>query len=262
MKKIHSKKKHFNIRKGFWFLASFALVMVLSLWGFPAGTFSKAAPAGNPLFTKTIEQFYRDSGSWSAFDNSKNNRDLRSMTFATYYSSCIKPDVASRYNWPLTTAYSEAAVSVDHNQTKVDANHDLYLVEFSTANEISNPNINMCWSLYYIEKSSSDGLQYIKHTSATELSRESRDFMGRSDRTVEFQQGEVEMATISLPKGAVPIGICLWLHDKDSADLYCPWELSYMNIYKVDSVSGIYNKNITDADPSTFYRVVTGTRTG
>ena len=261
MKEIHVKKKHLNIRKGGWIFATFSLIIILSFWSYSPGAFSKAASGGNPLFSKTLEQFYRDSTdyNWSSYNNSQNvSRNDRLKAFASYYYTYIKSDIATKYNWPLLTHYEKGEVSLKHNETTSDKNHDLYLVEFSTANEITNPNIDLYWSLYYIEKSA-DGSQIMKYTSDVELSKNSRDFMGRKDRNVEFQKGEVEMSTVCLPKESIPVGIFVWQKDAAKA---CPWEISYLNIYKVDTVSDIYDKGISEEDPSNFYRVVSGTRTG
>ena len=263
MKRKRSKKNYFNIRKRFCFFSSLSLVLILSLLlgnNLTSGQKVQAAEGENPAFKLTLEAYINDSStpySWSSYSNTESeSRQSRLALFHDYYNSQIKSDVASTYGWPTKVSSKTGLVNVSHNDTTADSGYDLYLLEFSTSNKISITNIDIMYSVYFIEQE--DGTPTIRYTDAVELSKDSRDFLDRTDREHEFCQGEREMTTIQLPKGSIPVGVFVW-QDGDYDDY--AWELSYLDMYKVESISDVYGS--TDPNNcSNNYRTYAGTRVG
>lgn len=255
MKRKLSKNNHINIRKRFCFLSCLSLLLALSLL---LGYHSRSAPRvqaaekGNPMFQMSLEDYLNQSNSsykWTNYANTKEKtRGSRLDMLHAYYTSQIKSNVASSYGWP-TNISKGGSYNVDHNDTAADKGYELYLLEFSTANKVDITDIDMNYSVYFIH----DGA--LKYTDAEEISKYSRDFLGREDREYEFCQGELEMTTIQLPEGSIPVGVFLW-QDDDYGDEYA-WDFSYLDLYKIDSISDVHGSN-----DSNNYRTYSGTRVG
>ena len=281
MRKIRSQKNHINIRKGFRFISTLSLVLILSIMlGGSITSTTKVQAAGtqensqrNPLYKVSLEEFLgRDTGkplypgyTWLGYSNTESvSRPYRAAMFASYYYSQIDEDVASSYGWPLLPkkdSYNTKEYDVGHNDTSADSGNDLYLLEFSTANDVSITNIDIKYSVYFLKKEK-DGYT-LRFTDDVELSKDSRDFLDRKSRGYEFCKGELEMTTFQLPKDSVPVGIFVW--QDGSGDDYA-WEFSYMDMYKVDSISYVH-KYLDDIESSAHacannYRLFTGTRVG
>ncbi|MBR4982224.1 MAG: hypothetical protein IKY94_06670, partial [Lachnospiraceae bacterium] len=276
MKKKRSKKNHINIRKGFCFIGSLSLVLILSLLlggSITSTTKVQAATSEkNPLYKESLEVYLKASSTFP-WDNSgtttpyaySNTSDVprpnRVEMFADYYYNNIKSDAASSYGWPLLPkkdSYNTKEYDVGHNDTSADSGNDLYLLEFSTANDVSITNIDIKYSVYFLKKEK-DGYT-LRFTDDVELSKDSRDFLDRGSRGYEFCKGELEMTTFQLPKDSVPVGIFVW--QDGSGDDYA-WEFSYMDMYKVDSISYVH-KYLDDIESSAHacannYRLFTGT---
>ena len=268
MRKIRSKKNCINIRKGFRFFSCLSIVLALSiLLGGNLGSAQKvqAAESGNPAFKMSLEDYLNKSTTlhnWNYYSNTKNMpRARRLEMFAAYYSTQLNSDVAASYGWPTITKYNDSEKDVDHNDTTADSGYDLYLLEFSTSNNVTKKDIDIYYSVYFIEN------RIMRYTDAVELSKDSRDFLGRDDRDEELRQGELEMTTIQIPQGAVPVGIFVWQEGQND-DKYA-WDLSYLNMYKIDSISDIhspvaesYTSSYDILDVQHNYRTFTGTRVG
>ena len=285
MKKKRSKKNCINIRKGFCFIGSLSLVLILSLLlgGSITSTTSVQAAGtseSNPLYEISLQKYLEGSSTFP-WDNSdttapyaySNTSDVprpnRVEMFADYYYNKINSEVASASGWPLLAnkrMYNTDEYDVGHNDTSASSGNDLYLLEFSTANVVKKPNIDIKYSVYFLQKQNQGYL--MRFTDAAELSKDSRDFLGRTDRNQELRKGELEMTTIQLPKNSIPVGIFVW-QDGDDDDK-CAWELSYLDMYKVDFISDVYRttrdldsySETQRLDPAHNYRIFTGTRVG
>ena len=260
MRKIRSKKNCINIRKGFCFFSSLSIVLILSLLlvsNLTPGQKVHAAESEKKIFSKTLEDYLKATGSWKDYSNTDSvTRANRLEKFHNYYNSQIISDAVASYGWPTKVSYETGLVNVSHNDTTADNGYDLYLLEFSTSNKVSITDIDIMYSVYFIEQD--DGTPTMKYTDAVELSEDSRDFLDRTNREHEFCQGEREMTTIQLPKGSIPVGVFVW--QDGNFDDYA-WEFSYLDMYKVESVSDVYGS--TDANNcSNNYRTYTGTRVG
>ena len=265
MKKKTFKKNCFNIRKGFCLTAAFVLysAFVLLVSGLSPGQKVHASenlpPAANPLYKMSFEDYLkkeeRDGGSytWQYYSNTVGlTRPQRLAAFYDYYRTQLNTEVANQYGFPQVTHYQENEVTVPANQTSgLYGTYDLYLMEFSTANEVEKKNMDLYGSVYYVVKSGDN--TYMRFTNAMKISQLSREFLGKDTGTT-LRKGETEMCTIMLPKSAIPVGVFFW----QGTGHYYPWELSYFNMYKVDSVSDV----ITGGGGTQNYRTFTGTLVG
>ena len=264
MRKIRSKKNYINIRKGFCLFSSLSLVLILSLLlgsNLTSGQKVQAAESAEgerKIFSTSLETYLTTPGSdysWNDYSNTKSKtRDSRLVMFYNYYKSQINSEIASTYGWPTKVSYETGLVNVSHNDTTADSGYDLYLLEFSTSNKISITNIDIMYSVYFIEQE--DGTPTIRYTDAVELSKDSRDFLGRTDREHEFCKDEREMTTIQLPKGSIPVGVFVW--QDGNFDDYA-WEFSYLDMIKLNSISDVYGNNDSKSC-SNNYRTYSGTR--
>ncbi|MBR4983561.1 MAG: hypothetical protein IKY94_13540, partial [Lachnospiraceae bacterium] len=274
MKKIRSQKNYINIRKGFRSIGTLSLVLILSvlLGGSTSATRAQAAnsPQRNPMYKVSLEEFLgRNTGkplypgyTWYSYSNTNAvSRAYRTAMFASYYYSQIKSDVADSYGWPLlpdNDSYNTKEYDVGHNDTSAESGNDLYLLEFSSSKDVTITNIDIKYSVYFIKKEK-DGYT-LRFTDDVELSKDSRDFLDRGSRGYEFRKGELEMTTFQLPKGSIPVGVFVW--QDGGGDDYA-WEFSYMDMYKVDSISYVH-KYLDDIESSAHacannYRLFTGT---
>ena len=254
-----SKMNHIIIRKRFYLSGCLTLVLILSLFlggGFLHARQVQAAEVENPLFKMSLEEYLQtsvnNSYTWDNYSNEdKRTRAERLSAFANYYSSQIDSKVAESYGIPSLTRYDNTEYNVLHNLTAANSNYDLFLMEFSTGNNITNPNLDIFYSVYFIEQSSDSNI--MRFTTPISLSNASKSFL---ERTQSFRQGQLEMTTVQLPKGSVPVGVYFW--QAPEASNLCAWDLDYFNVYKIDSISDITRGSQAEDN----YRTFTGTRVG
>ena len=271
MKKPSSKTAPFNIRNKFRFLGGLSLVFILSLAVWSSSAFSHKVYAENekPLYKMSLEDYLRNKVNelytWDNFSNEDAVSPAdRLPVLCDYYRTQINPKVAASYGWPTNIySYNPKECDVDHNDTEADTDHDLYLLEFSTGSQVNTEDIDIYYSVYFLQKGER-GYE-LRYTEATELSEDSCDFLER-ESGVEFCEDELEMTTIQIPQNSVPVGVFVWQADDESR---YAWELSYLNMYKLDSISDVISQyshvvgHVTgDIDYANNYRTFTGTLVG
>ena len=151
MKNKSAKKNHFIIRKRLCFLGSLSLILTLSflLWSYFDYTPNDkvhAAENSEQLYKGTLEQYLRTNElyTWKDYSNlSGRTRAERVAVFTSYFSNWTNAEVANSYGWPIATHYSETEVNTPYNGTSAAKDHDLYLVEFSTNNNVKKKNIDI-----------------------------------------------------------------------------------------------------------------------